>query len=365
MYEKYFSNQRQLFKIDNFKLNIPINIRNIDNNYLSCLEFENIVDFYYEDDNSNRQKWIIEKDDNEENIYYIKCAFHRYNNTEYLGSPNLDSQVFLYTSKNMFTKWKIINIENNFYKITYGGVKFNPQEISLVVARYYENIDWVLPYNDIAIVYNKGEELTLSFSNVINLENVGREGHTYLYHIIQNYNSLSNRIIFCQGSPFDHNITILHGIDNYYKTMYVQPLGLQYLENHNIPPKEILEKYKIVKDYGLEFLVVNINENIKTTAPFDFDDNGIDYIFKEYKNKFPECESLVQNFLLRSNFPIKKNTDKIRFTYSALFSVIKKQIHKYDIEVYKNLSNELISFNRQSGENGYILERLWLYIFED
>ena len=28
--------------------------------------------------------------------------------------------------------------------------------------------------------------------NIINLDNVGRESHTYLYHVINNYNNLSD-----------------------------------------------------------------------------------------------------------------------------------------------------------------------------
>uniref|UniRef100_A0A6C0EFJ1 Uncharacterized protein n=1 Tax=viral metagenome TaxID=1070528 RepID=A0A6C0EFJ1_9ZZZZ len=365
MFEIFFSNKRKLFKIDNFKLNEPINITNIDNNYLSCAEINNIVDFFFEDDNSNRQKWIIEKDENEENTYYIKSAFHRYNNTQYLGCPNLNNQVFLYTSKNMFTKWKIQNIENNYYIITYSGVKFNPREISLVVSRYNENIEWVLPYNDISIIYNKGHELNIHFNNIINLSNIGREGHTYLYHIIQNYNSLPNRVIFTQGSPFEHNHTFLYGIDNYNETMDVQPLGLKYLQELNIPPIDILEKYKTTTYYGLEYLVVNINKNTDNLPPYNFIDDGINRLIQTYNNRFPHCKSLIENLLERSNFPIVKQLNEIRFCYSALFSVIKKQIHKYDISVYQNLLNELISFNDQSGENGYILERLWLYIFED
>ena len=203
MSEVFFSNKRKIFRIDDFKINKPLQIINSNNYFLSCKSRDNIVDFFNTDDNSNRQKWIIEKHESKENIYYIKSAFYRYNCTQYLGSPSLNNQVFLYTSKNKYTEWKIINIENNVYEITYNGDKFNPQEVCMVVARYNENIEWVLPYNDIAVIYNKGLEIKLPFNNIINLENIGREGHTYLYHIIENYNSLtSDKIIFTQGSPF-------------------------------------------------------------------------------------------------------------------------------------------------------------------
>ena len=366
MLEVFVSDKRKIFFIDNFKINEVIQIMNSNRYYLSCAKKNNIVDFYHIDDDSNRQKWIIEKHEHKENIYYIKSAFDRYNCTQYLGCPNMNNQVFLYTSKNIFTEWKIINIENNVYEITYNGNKFNPQEVSMVVARYKEDIEWVLPYNDIAIIYNKGLEINLPFKNIINLANIGREGHTYLYHIIENYNTLTcDRIIFTQGSPFEHNYTFLCGVDNYHKLLNVQPLGLIYLEKYNIPPREIVEKYKAKTNYGLEYLVSYINQNLICTEPFNFHDKGIDACILSYFKRFPECKSLIGNFLEKSNFPINKQLNEIRFTYSALFSVAKNKIYKYDISVYKNLINELTSYHNQGGENGYILERLWLYIFED
>jgi hypothetical protein len=348
------------FRITNFILNTPININTIDNKYLSCAEFYNIVDFFNIDDDSNRQKWIIEKDNN---IYYIKSAFNRYNFTQYLGCPNSNNQVFLYTSKNRFTKWIINHLHDDIYNIIYDGDKFD-NKVSIVIARYKEDIEWALAYNDIAIIYNKGDNINLPFNKIIKLQNIGREGHTYLYHIIKNYNNLSDRTIFTQGSPFEHNNTILFGIDNFEKTMNVQPLGLQYIKELNIPSSEIIEKYKIITNYGLEYLVIHIDENCFAIDPYYFKDYGIDNLNNSYRNRFINCESLVDNFLLRSKIKINKNTKEIRFTFCGLFSVIKRNIKRHNITIYKKLIKELTSYSPQGGDNGYILERLWLYIFE-
>ena len=43
-------------------------------------------------------------------------------------------------------------------------------------------------------------------------ENKGREAHSYLYHIIENYESLAGHVLFLQGSPFDHCHTVSDGI---------------------------------------------------------------------------------------------------------------------------------------------------------
>lgn len=70
---------------------------------------------------------------------------------------------------------------------------------TIVVARYKENIDWVreLHSDYEAVIYNKN-----SGSNL--LSNVGRESHTYLTHIVTNYDNLDNFTVFTQGDPFAH-----------------------------------------------------------------------------------------------------------------------------------------------------------------
>jgi hypothetical protein len=47
------------------------------------------------------------------------------------------------------------------------------------------------------------------------LNNVGREGHTYYKHIYDNYDNLTDYIIFLQGNPFDHSPNIISNLNNY------------------------------------------------------------------------------------------------------------------------------------------------------
>lgn len=113
------SNNR-VFYIENFGINTPLNIK-YNNDFLSIHSYFNLVDFYGADDNSNRQKWIIETDDN--STYYIKMIFDREDGNQYLGCPNKSNNVFLYRSKNRFTKWSIHNQGGNMYEINYIGEK--------------------------------------------------------------------------------------------------------------------------------------------------------------------------------------------------------------------------------------------------
>ena len=362
-------NNNQYFIIDNFKYNEPIKIKyyNIFNNkdilnntYLNIDKNKNYVFF----DKNNLSNWIIEKFEND-NSFYIKNEYKQEYGTQYLGAPNKNNNVFTYTSKNIFTKWNIKQFINNIYYIDYIGSKFNKDDVNLIIARYHENIDWVLAYNDIAIIYNKGNNDIPQFNNIKNINNIGREGHTYLYHMKNEYNNLSNYNIFIQGNPFDHNETILYGIDNYFNFLDIQPLGKQYFIKDNLPPQSTIDKYQTITDYNLKYMIVKIDGNMRSTY---FYDKGVDHLNNEavhdYKDDLKKY-TLFELFLTHSNFPYKNDLNNVYFTLCALFAVHKKYILKYNIEVYDNLINQLLRFHPQGGRLGYILERLWLYIFEN
>ncbi len=73
----------------------------------------------------------------------------------------------------------------------------------LVVARYNENLNWLrrVPKAWRVTIYDKsGEQLP----GAATLPNIGRESHTYLWHIVENYEALCDLTVFCQGKPFDH-----------------------------------------------------------------------------------------------------------------------------------------------------------------
>jgi hypothetical protein len=94
-----------------------------------------------------------------------------------------------------------------FSIIPYQSDTFTVDQIQIVIARYSENLEWMKesPFEGHEyIVYNKGpnEDFYRSedLKDVIELDNVGREGHTYLYHIIHNYDNLADVTVFLPGS---------------------------------------------------------------------------------------------------------------------------------------------------------------------
>jgi hypothetical protein len=92
----------------------------------------------------------------------------------------------------------------------------DPQKMTVVVSGYRADLTWLkeIPWN--YVVYDKGENnLPGWIKNVIKLPNVGRESHTYLTHIVGNYDNLSDHTIFVQDNPFDHSKELIRKIKNF------------------------------------------------------------------------------------------------------------------------------------------------------
>lgn len=80
-----------------------------------------------------------------------------------------------------------------------------------VVARYNEDIKWIegIDTSDTNIfLYNKGnDDIPVLFPKPFTykkLKNIGRDPHSYIYHIVENWENLPEYVIFTQGNPFDH-----------------------------------------------------------------------------------------------------------------------------------------------------------------
>jgi hypothetical protein len=117
-----------------------------------------------------------------------------------------------------------------------------------------------------------------------------------------------------------------------------------------------------------------INSNLRVDANGDlicpeFVDQGMLELRKnadnDYKGIRYKSKPITEGFLNRAIFPISKPLNQVTFTFGGMFSVKRDRILNYPKIVYQGLIEELTSKNPQGGVNGYILEKLWLYIFED
>jgi len=203
---------------------------------------------------------------------------------------------------------------------------------SLIISRYKEDLEWLKKYNDFEItVYNKGCKLSEDKNfKVLNLENVGRESHTWLHHIVENYNSLNDINIFLQGKIDDLNCMA-------YKN-----------------PNDYLEK---IHKYGFSV------SRFGLLGPFHWDWNvkiNKDIRYKEQwqNNEISRSKIGFRNFSkqLFPEIPLF-----IATSYSGCFAVKREIIRQHDINFYKKLLEILSKHNNPI--EGHYMERLWCYIF--
>lgn len=214
--------------------------------------------------------------------------------------------------------------------------KIKKKDFEIVIAKYNENIDWCKCIEHLVTIYDKNDiskniiDKKYGYINkkIIKLPNVGRESHTYLYHIIKNWNNLAEKTLFIQGKIEDHSIL---------------PIPL-YCFNQ---PEMIAHHYF----YNIHFK--------------DGEGNHIKHIdkwLKEYDNGLIKSSNMTFNefWLLLNNTPVK-HFSNLKWCPGAIFSVSKKLIKSRSLDFYKQLLD--IVNHHKNPEEGHYFERCWYYIF--
>ena len=196
-------------------------------------------------------------------------------------------------------------------------------EYQIIIARYNEDINYLSFFKDIILVYNKGiNDIPHHFSS-IKLPNIGRESHTYLYHIINNYDNLANKILFLQGKVNDHKL--LPTIEYFKDSDFI---GRKSKHSINLIKETIPHSGKYLKELKRGEL-----KRSKYT-PF------------EWINKIGIDISDLQYF---------------EMIWGANFCVSKELIHKKPKIFYENLI-KYVDYNINP-EEGHFFERSWYLIF--
>lgn len=213
--------------------------------------------------------------------------------------------------------------------------------LEIVVARYSEDLGWTEDHKDFVTVYNKGDD---EVDGSISLKNIGRESHTYLYHIVNNYDNLSEYTCFLQGDPNPHTSKLD-----------------QFLEY-------ILESNELIPEFfWISNRIVNGDFEYKK-EPYFAKFKNIKYAYEKIFDKKPEI-------------------DKFTFGAGAQFCVSKNRIRQRPLSFYKNildifehnpgdeldeLSLKLLGnaglsedFKPSDPELGLYMERFWGLILND
>ncbi len=225
------------------------------------------------------------------------------------------------------------------------------RSFEVVIARYNENLDWVnknFP-NEKIIIYNKGKNDFTPLPNwkIIELPNIGRESHTYLYHIVANYNNLADRTLFLQGNSYGHIAFLYHPLIRY-KLL----LPDWFNKCKNITAKCVDIDLNGVLENNRKSTLSNISYSVylalRNYPGISFKDNNNENGLKKFTDEVLD----------------RKLSDDtmIYITYGAQFAVDKEAMLLHSKEYYQRILNTLYSL---SPVEGYYIERLWDVIFDD
>jgi hypothetical protein len=214
--------------------------------------------------------------------------------------------------------------------------------VEIIVSRYNEDLTWLneYPFNQFEyIVYNKGDNDNFEKNNVkkiIHLPNIGRCDHTYLYHIIENYDNLSGIVVFLTGSLKNNMlkknkaITILNNIIN---SSYTNAYFLGFYHNN------LREHYT---NFTLDYYSCSDPENYN----------------KNSENILQKCKLRPYGLWYKYFFG---NTIAHWCTLGGIFSIDKRDIIQHPVIRYQRL---IESVNKHSNpEAGHYIERSWCAIF--
>ena len=205
-------------------------------------------------------------------------------------------------------------------------------DVCLIISRFDEDLDWLKKYSNYkVIIYNKGNEINYDyFKNIIKLENVGRESHTWLHHIVSNYNNLNEINIFLQGRIDDLGCMVYKDLEQYIRK--IDRFGFSASRYGLLGPLHWSRNVGIENDK--RYKKAWINKEISRS----------EIGFRKFsKNILPDIPYFVST------------------SYGGCFAVKKEKIYRHNIEFYKYLLN-ILNKNKNPIE-GHYLERLWCYIF--
>lgn len=215
---------------------------------------------------------------------------------------------------------------------------FDTNNFEIVLAHYNEDIGWInkAPYNQFKVIcYNKGENKDLKIDNLksmVYLPNTGRESHTYLYHIINNYDNLANVTIFLMASMSN---------DAYNKKQKLKLLFDNLDDDNSI---FICQKYNNVKEDLYKFSIKEYTSSSETNKHLD---NALDL------SQIRPFGKWFEHFF--------KDIEIKHVSYNSIFALNKTHILQHPKEYYEKLIAQVE--NSSSPETGHYFERSWEAVF--
>jgi hypothetical protein len=230
-----------------------------------------------------------------------------------------------------------------FLSILYSRKRIETFETCVIlVARYNEDLNWLKeePFNKYEyVVYNKGhnEDYYKSdkFKYEIKLENVGREGHSYLKYIIDHYDKLDDFTFFLPGSTDSKN-----------KLDRAKRMVNELKNNTDLFACILLDKSvnETFKDHIWSKYLATHENNKNLNSDDSMKPSDIQPYGKWFETRFNN-----------------RNIDSKCYTNNALFGVSKQTIHNKSKAYYEELIKDLEGHHNP--ETGHYFERSWETVF--
>lgn len=212
--------------------------------------------------------------------------------------------------------------------------------LEVVIARHEEDLSWASKYKEYTTIYNKGES---DVEGSIKLKNIGREAHTYLHHIVNNYDNLADYTVFLQGDPINPHSPRIH-------------LFLQH----------IIDRNKLQPFFWVSERIV---------------ESDFEYIREPYHKIFPNIK-----FAYETVFGEKPKVKTFTFGAGAQFCVSRERIRRRSKEFYQKIL-DIFEYDREelneialkllgnpginekflplNPELGLQMERFWGFVFDE
>ncbi|MCJ1288617.1 hypothetical protein MMC34_000145 [Xylographa carneopallida] len=209
-------------------------------------------------------------------------------------------------------------------------------DLEIVIAHYNEDLSWLGEDVKTCTIYSKGGAKAAPQHPHIAIPNIGREGHTFLHHIIERYDTLADVTLFLQGRVDDH---------------------------FSITMDEVKKRAR------------NTEPGQVTTFPYrdleTFDHwDGIPWDEYPSWRKWSSMSSSVKAARTPAEywqlfFPGQAVPDSIGFQPGALFAVRKEAVHRHPRSFYQLVMQEFFlgDMAHVNPETGHLMERYWQAIF--
>ncbi|KAL8817439.1 MAG: hypothetical protein Q9223_003724 [Gallowayella weberi] len=211
-------------------------------------------------------------------------------------------------------------------------------EFEIVVGHYNEDLSWLKEKSDECCIYSKGgpDNAPAPPFKFTSLPNIGREGHTFLHHIVNNYDTLAEVTLFVQGRIDDHvDLTLSEMKQRALETSPGQVTTYPFRELELFDHWEGIpwEQYPCWKRWSSMEC-----QKMKET-PLQ--------LFQEY-------------VLMTDRVPVA-----VGFAPGAIFAVRKETIQQHSKAFYARLLNKMFlgEMAHVNPETGHYMERFWLAMF--